>query len=233
VVAADTFTDVDIGDALSYAATRADGSALPAWLTFNASTRTFSGTPLNGDVGTLSTRVTVTDTGGLSTFDTFDIAVNSGSGGQTIIGTAGNDVRREAPAMTPWMAAGADTLKGGLGNDVYVVDTTSDIISDSGGIDTVRTTLAAYVLPAAIENVTFAGIGNFTGTGNSSKNVLVGGTGNDILNGRAGADTMTGGWATTATRWTTWATWWSRVQAKASTRSTHRSPTHWRRTWRT
>ena len=42
---AGTFTDVDSGDTLTYAATAADGTALPAWLTFNASTRTFSGTP--------------------------------------------------------------------------------------------------------------------------------------------------------------------------------------------
>ena len=37
---AGTFTDVDSGDTLTYAATAADGSALPAWLTFNAATRT-------------------------------------------------------------------------------------------------------------------------------------------------------------------------------------------------
>ncbi|MDA9544738.1 hypothetical protein ACM43_09230, partial [Bradyrhizobium sp. CCBAU 45321] len=41
---AGTFTDVDSGDSLAYTATAADGTALPAWLTFNASTRTFSGT---------------------------------------------------------------------------------------------------------------------------------------------------------------------------------------------
>ena len=40
-----TFTDVDSGDTLTYAATAADGSALPAWLSFDAATRTFSGTP--------------------------------------------------------------------------------------------------------------------------------------------------------------------------------------------
>ena len=40
-----TFTDVDAGDTLAYTATAADGSPLPAWLTFDAGTRTFSGTP--------------------------------------------------------------------------------------------------------------------------------------------------------------------------------------------
>lgn len=42
-VLANTFADVDLGDTLSYAATRTDGSALPAWLGFNPTTRMFTG----------------------------------------------------------------------------------------------------------------------------------------------------------------------------------------------
>ena len=72
---AGTFTDVDAGDTLTYTATAADGSALPAWLTFNATTRTFSGTPAAANVGTLSVKVTATDLGGLAASETFNIAV--------------------------------------------------------------------------------------------------------------------------------------------------------------
>jgi hypothetical protein len=43
-VPANAFSDAD-GDALTYSASLGDGSALPSWLTFNAATRTFSGTP--------------------------------------------------------------------------------------------------------------------------------------------------------------------------------------------
>ncbi|WP_241693515.1 VCBS domain-containing protein, partial [Endozoicomonas acroporae] len=46
---ADSFSDLE-GDALSYSATLADGSALPAWLSFDAASTTFSGTPGSGDV---------------------------------------------------------------------------------------------------------------------------------------------------------------------------------------
>ena len=53
--AANTFDDVD-GDALTYTATLDDSSPLPAWLTFDAATRTFSGTPANGDVGPITVR---------------------------------------------------------------------------------------------------------------------------------------------------------------------------------
>ncbi|MGR9060704.1 DUF4082 domain-containing protein (plasmid) [Rhizobium leguminosarum] len=71
-----TFTDVDSGETLAYTATAADGTALPAWLSFNASTRTFSGTPTTG--GTYGVKVTATDLGGLAANETFNVAVSAG-----------------------------------------------------------------------------------------------------------------------------------------------------------
>ena len=57
------FTDPD-NDTLTYSASLSDGNALPTWLSFTASTRTFSGTPLEGDTpATLTIRVTATDDG--------------------------------------------------------------------------------------------------------------------------------------------------------------------------
>ena len=77
VLPAGTFTDVDAGDSLTYTATAADGSALPAWLSFNAATRTFSGTPTAANVGTLSVKVSATDLGSLAASETFNIAVTT------------------------------------------------------------------------------------------------------------------------------------------------------------
>src|SRR5262249_36509322 len=74
-VPASTFADVDVGDTLSYSARLASGAALPTWLSFNAVTRTFTGTPLNADVGTVSVRVTATDTSSATASDVFAIAV--------------------------------------------------------------------------------------------------------------------------------------------------------------
>ncbi len=71
VLPAGTFTDVDSGDTLTYTATSADGTALPTWLSFNASTRTFSGTPTTS--GTSDIKVTATDIAGLATSETFSI----------------------------------------------------------------------------------------------------------------------------------------------------------------
>ncbi|MGR9453506.1 DUF4082 domain-containing protein [Rhizobium leguminosarum] len=71
-----TFTDVDSGETLTYTATAADGTALPSWLAFNASTRTFSGTPTTA--GTYGVKVTATDLGGLAANETFNVAVSAG-----------------------------------------------------------------------------------------------------------------------------------------------------------
>ena len=70
-----TFSDAD-GDTLTYTATQADGTALPSWLSFSTSTRTFSGTPQTADVATVSVKVTASD-GSASVSDTFDIVVSA------------------------------------------------------------------------------------------------------------------------------------------------------------
>jgi Ca2+-binding RTX toxin-like protein len=71
----DTFTDSDAGDALTLTASREDGTTLPVWLLFDAGTRTFSGTPMNSDVGGLDVTLTATDPSGESASGTFRISV--------------------------------------------------------------------------------------------------------------------------------------------------------------
>ena len=73
--AANTFADMDVGDTLTYSAQLAGGGALPAWLSFDAATRTFSGTPANGDVGTLSIDVIASDGNGGTVSDSFNLVV--------------------------------------------------------------------------------------------------------------------------------------------------------------
>ncbi len=71
-----TFNDAD-NDNLTYSALKSDNSALPSWLTFTTGTRTFSGTPQSGDVGTLSVKVTASDGNSGSISDTFNIVVSA------------------------------------------------------------------------------------------------------------------------------------------------------------
>ena len=75
VFPANTFSDADEGDTLTYTATKGDGSALPMWLTFTAGERKFSGTPASSNIGTVSVKVTATDPSSASVSDTFDISV--------------------------------------------------------------------------------------------------------------------------------------------------------------
>ncbi|MCB4820356.1 putative Ig domain-containing protein [Roseicella aerolata] len=75
-IPAGSFTDPDAGTTLTYSARSADGSALPAWLSFDAATGAFSGTPATA--GTFSVTVTASD-GSLSASDSFDIVVAQGS----------------------------------------------------------------------------------------------------------------------------------------------------------
>lgn len=69
---ANTFTDLD-GDSLTFIV----ASALPDWLTFNTETRTFSGTPDAGDLGSSEVSMEVTDPKNASVTDTFQITVSN------------------------------------------------------------------------------------------------------------------------------------------------------------
>jgi Ca2+-binding RTX toxin-like protein len=89
---------------------------------------------------------------------------------------------------------GADTMTGGAGNDAYRVDSLGDkVIELSGqGRDLVFVTVDNYILGANVEDLYMAG-GAIKGTGNALANDIVGTGADNILDGKAGADTMKGG----------------------------------------
>jgi Ca2+-binding RTX toxin-like protein len=87
---------------------------------------------------------------------------------------------------------GADTLIGGDGDDVYVVDDTGDLITETYGVDEVRSSID-WTLAATLENLTLLGTANINGTGNDTLNVLIGNSGANVLDGRGGNDTLIGG----------------------------------------
>ncbi|NTW03983.1 MAG: hypothetical protein HGA19_22365, partial [Oscillochloris sp.] len=82
--ASNTFIDEDTDDSLTYSATMA-GGALPSWLSFSPSTRTFRGIPTADDIGTLDIMVTATDSGGLSTDMSFTLTVAITTDPQVIV----------------------------------------------------------------------------------------------------------------------------------------------------
>jgi Ca2+-binding RTX toxin-like protein len=104
---ANTFADIDVGDSLTLSATLASGNPLPTWLSFNASTGTFSGTPGNADVGSLSVKVTAKDGSGASVSDVFGLTVQNVNDAPVLAkpiadqnGTAGSAFSLTVPADT-------------------------------------------------------------------------------------------------------------------------------------
>ncbi|MBD2512805.1 cadherin-like domain-containing protein [Nostoc muscorum FACHB-395] len=77
IVPDNTFGDVDLGagDSLTYTATLANGQPLPGSLSLNG--KSFSGTPPLNFNGTISIKVTATDTTNASVSDIFDLIVTS------------------------------------------------------------------------------------------------------------------------------------------------------------
>ena len=73
--ATDTFSDAD-GDTLRYTAKLSDNSDLPTWLSFDANTRTFSGTPTSNDIGEINIQVTASD-GASTVSDIFKLTINN------------------------------------------------------------------------------------------------------------------------------------------------------------
>lgn len=118
------------------------------------------------------------------------------SAGNKLSGGLGNDVLNGG--------AGADNMIGGDGSDSYYVDHTSDVVSEtntdlaSGGTDTVYSYLSSYNLGANVENGRILASAAANLTGNSLNNVLMAGSGNNILNGSAGIDTASYAYATSA-----------------------------------
>ncbi|NHZ81452.1 hypothetical protein F2P44_19540 [Massilia sp. CCM 8695] len=196
-VAAGTFADPDAGDSGSYSA-----SALQAWLSFNAQTRTFSGTPALSDAGSSNVVVRYTDAGGLAATAILALTVTQ-TPSLTLTGSAAADILTGKSNNDTLYGLGgddkldgglgADTLVGGAGNDSYVVDQVGDVVTESAaaGTDTVHSSVS-YSLPLNVEHLTLSGGAALNATGNTLNNTLTGNAGANVLNGGAGGDVMIG-----------------------------------------
>jgi trimeric autotransporter adhesin len=89
--------------------------------------------------------------------------------------------------------SGADTMTGGFGNDIYMIDNLADVVSElaNGGHDIVRSSVS-YTLPNHVEDLELAGATSIDGTGNAAQNTLRGNAAANRLDGGAGADMMVG-----------------------------------------
>jgi VCBS repeat-containing protein len=127
-VPANTFSDTDAGDTLTYSSTLSDGSALPSWLSFNPATRTFSGTPPNGDVGTVSVKVVATDGQEAAAFDVFDLSVaNTNDAPVAVADSASVDENGTTANLVPLLLANDTDADAGDTRSITAVNTTGTI----------------------------------------------------------------------------------------------------------
>jgi Ca2+-binding RTX toxin-like protein len=204
---AGSFTDVD-NATLSYSATLANGAALPSWLSFNATTQTFSGTPPQDYYGNIDVKVTASD-GSLSASDVFTLTITPVNDAPIAVSDGPLALLYNSP-----LAIVAATL---LANDsdvdslVLTITSVSNathgtvVLQPNGTIvftpdaDYIGAASFTYVISDGSDGVTTAtvsinvqGVAGQVITGTTANNVLTGTAGDDTINGLAGNDTLNG-----------------------------------------
>jgi Ca2+-binding RTX toxin-like protein len=128
-----------------------------------------------------------------------------GLGGRDgLLGGSGNDnLSGGAGADSLDGGLGSDTMAGGLDDDIFIVDSFGDVVTEfagGGANDEVKVSFS-YSLPAWVENLTFTGSASTVGDGNNLDNIVAGngaantlrgGLGNDTISGEAGSDWLYG-----------------------------------------
>ena len=211
-VPANTFADQDAGDTLTYSATLSTGSALPSWLAFNPTTRTFSGAPDDAQVGSLDLRVTATDSGNLAASDVFAFTVQNVNEAPIVANPlpdqstpAGQTFSFTVPTTTFTDPDTGDTL---TYHATWPTEMPSQPGSPSTGPRACSAVRRAGARPDSVnlkvtatdtDSLSVADSFDLTVTsqdmvltGTAGNDVLTGGTGNDQLFGLAGTDTLTG-----------------------------------------
>lgn len=207
------FSDVDAHDTLTYQVTLENGSALPSWLSFDPLTHFLTGAPDNDAAGTLRLSINASD-GHDITSGLLELDIEAIPQGRTLIGTSGADLLHGTPFDDVLNGLGGrDTLVGGDGNDLYLIDADqvrglygvlpswhypgqeqrTDRIEElaNGGSDTVWSSVS-YVLPDHVESLYLLGESNHAGSGNVLDNVIAGNRGNNWLDGKTGDDLLVG-----------------------------------------
>jgi VCBS repeat-containing protein len=190
-----TFADVDNGDVLTYSALAVNATggtqALPSWLSFNAATRTFSGTPGSADGGSFDFQVTATDRSGanVSTRFTVDIAdefAGAGANINVITGSWANDTLNGTRR--------SETLIGNGGTDKLLAGDGDNTVISTGGDTYITAGFGNDVITTSYGNDTiYAGDGNNRINAGGGNNAITAGSGNDLINTDWGNSTINAG----------------------------------------
>lgn len=172
--AANTFDDAD-GDALSYSALLSGGLALPDWLTFTSADQTFSGTPLDGDTGSLTIVVTADDeNGGTPATDTFNLTITNVNDEPTLTANQlGLDFTENAGAVALFGSADVDTIESG--QNLIALTITVDNVDD-GDDEQLNIDSAAVILMNGAAGTTTSFNYNVSVSGTTATVSLTGGS---------------------------------------------------------
>ncbi len=219
-IPADSFSDIDVGDSLTYTAGLQDGTALPSWLQIDPAAGQFRGTAPSGAAGDYVVRLQAIDSGGLAAADEFLLTVEpagarvvgsdgadrlfGGEGDDTLQGLAGADLlsglggddRLEGGGGSDRLdgGGGADAMAGGSGSDTYVVENAGDTVLEDPdqGLDTVISTID-WTLGSNTEVLILTGNDAIGGVGNARSNLITGNANANLLDGGGGVDILFGG----------------------------------------
>ena len=153
---ANAFIDRD-GDSLTYTAkllTNNVEGPLPAWLTLNSSTRTFSGTPGSGDTGTLLIRVWADDSNGGTASGTFILTVSAATNTASF-GSASSSAAENAGTRSVNVNLSSAAPSGGLTLSYGVTGTAtagSDFSIRNSGTLTIAAGASTANIPVAIND---------------------------------------------------------------------------------
>jgi hypothetical protein len=166
----------------------------------NAALAAVSFVPVTGGVASTTVAVSVSD--GMAPALTGTLTLIKGifgdNAGNTLTGTKGNDFISGGAYPSSYTPDGKDTMTGLAGNDIYIVNDSTDVVVETGktesdhtgGIDAVWSS-ATYNAQIGIENIIATGSGATTLGGNNLNNILDGSqaSGANILVGGSGNDT--------------------------------------------
>ncbi|GAB03404.1 calcium-binding protein [Acinetobacter sp. NBRC 100985] len=121
--------------------------------------------------------------------------IHGGEGDDTLFGGAGDDLIIGGNGRD-WLQGdeGANILIGGLGDDSYDVNGTDTIIeNEDEGYDAIFIENNFDLEGTNLEEIHLKGSGDFNAIGDAKENGLYGNSGNNYLDGKGGADIMSGG----------------------------------------
>ncbi|ESQ73772.1 calcium-binding protein [Asticcacaulis sp. AC402] len=180
------------------AAINATGNALNNRLTGNAGTNTLTGGLGNDTYYVQSLSDTTVEAAGEGTdqvvISTLDWTLGANIENLTMIGIGHLNATGNALNNVMIGNGGINTLSGGLGDDIYYIQTVGDrVLENHGeGFDTVVSSITYSLFGRAIEILILSGSANLNATGNSLDNQITGNTGNNILEAGAGRDKFKG-----------------------------------------